>query len=156
MTKTLKTLFFFICYHPSPRQPVENVRSFGPEGWGYSEGGQIKTNFSLFSFVCVCVSVKYFWPREALSPVVFFWKSVGIPVFLLMQCKSGSLYFPHKLLNETVYLRSMKSVFSRLSSTVFSFIYQDNLLKRTMALWSPKRRENCACICLIPQPITSK
>ena len=57
MTKTLKTLFFFICYHPSPRQPVENVRSFGPEGWGYSEGGQIKTNFSLFSFVCVCVCV---------------------------------------------------------------------------------------------------
>ena len=46
---------------------MENVRSFGPEGWGYSEGGQIKTNFSLFSFVCVCVcvcvcvSVKYFW-----------------------------------------------------------------------------------------------
>ena len=48
------------------------------------------------------------------------------------------------------------SVFSGLSSTVFSFIYQDNLLKRTMALWSPKRRENCACICLIPQMITSK
>ena len=59
---------------------MENVRSLGPEGWGYSEGGQIKTNFSLFSFVCVCVcvcvcvSVKYFWPREALSPVVFFEK----------------------------------------------------------------------------------
>ena len=30
------------------------------------------------------------------------------------------------------------SVFSGLSSTVFSFIYQDNLLKRTMALWSPQ------------------
>ena len=58
MTKTLKTLFFFICYHPSPRQPVENVRSFGPEGWGYSEGGQIKTNFSLFSFVYVCQCVR--------------------------------------------------------------------------------------------------
>ena len=26
-----------------------------------------------------------------------------------MQCKSGSLYFLHKLLNETAYLRSMKS-----------------------------------------------
>ena len=55
---------------------MENVRSLGPESWGYSEGGQIKTNFSLFSCVCVCVcvcvSVKYFWPREALSPVVFF------------------------------------------------------------------------------------
>ena len=31
----------------------------------------------------------------------FFLKSVGIPVFLLMQCKSGSLCFLHKLLNET-------------------------------------------------------
>ena len=48
------------------------------------------------------------------------------------------------------------SVFSELSSTVFSFIYQDNLLKRTIALWSPKRRENCACICFIPQLITLK
>ena len=38
------------------------------------------------------------------------------------------------------------SVFSGLSSTVFSFIYQDNLLKRTMALWSPKRRENSISI----------
>ena len=62
---------------------MENVRSLGPEGWGYSEGGQIKTNFSLFSFVCVCVcacvcvcvSVKYFWHCcEALSPMVFFEK----------------------------------------------------------------------------------
>ena len=33
-----------------------------------------------------------------------------IAVFLLMQCKSGSLYFLHKLLNETAYLRSMKSL----------------------------------------------
>ena len=107
MTKTLKTLFFFICYHPSPRQPAGKVQSFGPEGWGYSEGGQIKTNFSLFSFVCVGVCAKYFWPRETISPVVFLWKSVGIPVFLLMQYKSGSLYFLHKLLNETAYLRSI-------------------------------------------------
>ena len=34
------------------------VQSFGPEGWGYSEGGQIKTNFSLFTFVCVCQCVR--------------------------------------------------------------------------------------------------
>ena len=34
---------------------------------------------------------------------------MDIPVFLLMQYKSGSLYFLHKLLNETAYLRSMKS-----------------------------------------------
>ena len=30
MTKTLKTLFFFIFYHPSPRQPAGKVQSFGP------------------------------------------------------------------------------------------------------------------------------
>ena len=29
MTKTLKTLFFFIFYHPSPRQPAGKVQSFG-------------------------------------------------------------------------------------------------------------------------------
>ena len=98
---------------------MENVRSFGPEGWGYSEGGQIKTNFSLFSFVCVCVCVcqcvpvcaKYFWPRETIwSAVLFFFLECRYSVFfLVMQCKSGSLYFLHKLLSETAYLRSMKS-----------------------------------------------
>ena len=30
MTKTLKTLFFFIFYHPSPRQPAGKVQGFGP------------------------------------------------------------------------------------------------------------------------------
>ena len=30
MTKTLKTLFFFIFYHPSPREPAGKVQSFGP------------------------------------------------------------------------------------------------------------------------------
>ena len=57
MTKTLKTLFCFISYHPSPMQPAGKVQSFGLEGCRYSKGGQIKTNFSLFSFVCVCVCV---------------------------------------------------------------------------------------------------
>ena len=59
---------------------MENVRSFGPEGWGYSEGGQIKTNFSLFSFVCVCVcvSVKYFW-RVKHYRRWFFLKKCGYP-----------------------------------------------------------------------------
>ena len=33
---------------------------------------------------------------------------------------------------------------------------QDNLLKRTMALWGPKEKENCACLCLSPQLISSK
>ena len=59
----------------------------------------------------MCASV---WPAVV---VVFFllllflllFLSVGIPVFLLMQCKSGSLHFLHELLNETAYLRSMKS-----------------------------------------------
>ena len=38
-------------------------------------------------------------------------------------------------------------VISGLSLKVFSFIHQDNLLKKTMVYWSQKRRENCACIC---------
>ena len=117
MTKTLKTLFFFICYHPFPRQPAVKVQSFEPKGWGYSEGGQIKTNFSLFSFVYVCQCVRSSsgrvkqYRRLLLLFVCFFffWKSVGIRDFLLIQCKSGSLYFLHKLLNETAYLRSTKS-----------------------------------------------
>ena len=73
MTKTLKSLFFFICYHPSPRQPAGKVQSVGPGNWGYSEVGQIKTNFSLFC-VRLFVCAKYFWPRETISPVVFFEK----------------------------------------------------------------------------------
>ena len=56
----------------------------------------------------MCVCAKYFWQRETISPVVVL-LSVGIPVLLLMPCKSGSLYFLDKLLNETAYLRSMKS-----------------------------------------------
>ena len=46
-----------------------------------------------------------------------------------------------------VVVKFFQGVFSGLSLTVFSFIYQDNLVKRTMVYWSPKRRENCACIC---------
>ena len=46
-----------------------------------------------------------------------------------------------------VVVKFLLGVFSGLSLTVFSFIYQDNLLKRTMVYWSPKRRENSACIC---------
>ena len=113
MTKTLKTFFFFICYHLSPRQPAGKVQSFGREGWGYCEGGQIKTNFLLFSFVCVgvcvCVCAKYSWPRETISPVVFFFKKCGYPGFFCCCNESGSIYFLHKLLNGTAYLRSMKS-----------------------------------------------
>ena len=38
----------------------------------------------------------------------------------------------------------------------FILFIQNNLLKRTMALWSPKRREHCARLCLSPQLISSK
>ena len=54
------------------------------------------------------------------------------------------------MLLKGIVVKLFLGVFSGLSLTVFNFIYQDNLLKRTMALWSPKRRENYACICLIP------
>ena len=65
-----KNLVLFYLLPSSPRQPAGEVQSFRSEGW-YSEGGQIKTNFSLF-FSCVCVPVyaKYFWPLETISPVV--------------------------------------------------------------------------------------
>ena len=59
------------------------------------------------------------------------------------------------LIDRGVVVKFSLGVFSGLSSTVFSFVYQDNLLKRAMALWSPKRRENSACICLIPRLIGS-
>ena len=64
MTKTLKTLFFFICYHPCPRQPAGKVQSFGPEGWGYSEGGQIKQTFHCF-LVCVYEVFLAAWNNNA-------------------------------------------------------------------------------------------
>ena len=112
-TKIRKTLFFFICYYPSSRQPAGKVQSFGPEGWGYSEGGQIKTNFSLFCFVCICVCVRSIFGRVKQYRRLFvclfvcFFKVWVSRFFLLMQCKSGSLYFSHKLLNETAHLRSV-------------------------------------------------
>ena len=102
---------FFICYHPSPRQPAGEVQSFGPEGWGIVRVSKLKLTFHCF-LLCVCASVcEVFlaaWNNIA-GCFSFFWKSVGIPVFLLMQCKSCSLYFLHKLFNETAYLRSMQS-----------------------------------------------
>ena len=55
----------------------------------------------------LCVSAKYLWPRETIAPVV---RVSRFFLLLLMQCKSGSLYFLHKLLNETAAkLGSMKS-----------------------------------------------
>ena len=48
-----------------------------------------------------------------------------------------------------------KCIFWVVFKNLILFI-QDNLLKRTMALWGPKKKENCACLCLSPQLISSK
>ena len=75
---------------------------------------KLKLTFHYF-LLCLCLYVcvrsisDHFWLRETISPVAFFEKVWVSQFFLLMQCKSGSLYFLHKLLNETAYLRSMKS-----------------------------------------------
>ena len=56
----------------------------------------------------LCVSAKYLWPRITIAPVVRV--SRFLLLLLLIQCKSGSLFFLHILLNETAaQLRSMKS-----------------------------------------------
>ena len=62
--------------------------------------GKLKLTFHCFVCVCVCVCEVFL---AALNNIAgcFLCKSMGIP--------SGSLYFLHKLLNETAYLRSMKS-----------------------------------------------
>ena len=70
------------------------LRTWAPGAEGIVRVGKLKLNFH-----CFCVCAKYLWPRETIAPFT----SAGIPVFffLLTQCKSGSLYFLHKLLNET-------------------------------------------------------
>ena len=74
----------------------EKSRASGPGAGGIVRVGKLKLTFHCF-FVCVCVCVcvcaKYFWLRETISPVVFL-KKCGYPgFFLLVQRKSGSLYF---------------------------------------------------------------
>ena len=59
--------------------------------------------------MCVCVRSISGHVKQYRWLLLLFFLSVGILVFLLMQCKSGSLYFLHNLSNETEYLRSMKS-----------------------------------------------
>ena len=72
--------------------------------------GKLKLTFHCFVLsVSVCVRsisgrVKQY--RRLFVCLFVCFLSVGVPFFLLMQCKSGSLYFLHKLLNETAYLRS--------------------------------------------------
>ena len=74
--------------------------------------GKLKLTFHCFFLVCVCQCMRSISGRlkqyRRLLLLLFFLKS-GYPGFLLMQFKSGSLYFLHKLLYETAYLRSMKS-----------------------------------------------
>ena len=48
-----------------------------------------------------------------------------------------------------------KCIFWVIFKNLILFI-PNNLLKRTMALWGPKKKENCACLCLSPQLISSK
>ena len=69
-----KNLVLFYLLPSVPEAACGKSPELRAEGWGYSEGGQIKTNFSLFSFVCVGVCAKYFWPRGTISPVVFYEK----------------------------------------------------------------------------------
>ena len=57
MTKNLKTLFFFYLLPSVPEAAFGKSPELRARGLGH-EGGQIKTNFSLFSFVCVCHCVR--------------------------------------------------------------------------------------------------
>ena len=98
MTETLKTLFFFICYHPSPGQPTGTVYELRVWGLGVKWGWANKTNFSLFlCFVCEVFLAA--WSNVAGS----FYGKVRVFRFICW-CNVSSLYFLHKLLNETAYL----------------------------------------------------
>ena len=70
--------------------------------------GKLKLTFHCF-FLCVCLCTCVISGSAKQYRWLFFGKSAGIPVFFLCNVKSGSLYFLHKLLNETAYLRSMKN-----------------------------------------------
>ena len=71
--------------------------------------GKLKLTFHCFH-LCVWVCVRSISGRVKQYRRLFFYEKVWVSrFFLLMQYKSGSLYFLHKLLNETAYLRSMKS-----------------------------------------------
>ena len=54
----------------------------------------------------------------------------------VISCERKLLSVEVKMNQLDFYLSFFLGVFSGLSSTVFSFIYQDYLLKRTMALWT--------------------
>ena len=69
------------------------------------------------------------------------------PVFLVYN-------FTRSLLTAALYYLNAWNRVGCLQKSLILFI-QNNLLEKTMALWSPKRRENCACLCMSPQLITS-
>ena len=56
----------------------------------------------------VCVNEVFLAAGNNNAGCSFSFLKCGYSVFLLMQCKSGSLYFLHKFLNETAFLRLMK------------------------------------------------
>ena len=66
---------------PGQRVGKVQIESFGPGSWGLGEGGQININFSLSFFLWSISRVK----RSRW--LLFFQTGMGIPVFLLMQCK---------------------------------------------------------------------
>ena len=110
MTKTLKTLFFFIFYRPQGSLREKSRASGpGPGAEGIVRVGKLKLTFHCF-YLCVWVCVRSISGGMKQYRRLFFYEKVWVSrFFLLMQYKSGSLYFLHKLLNETAYLRSMKS-----------------------------------------------
>ena len=79
----------FVLFYLPPSVPKAACGK-SPELWARAPGaevvrvGKLKLTFYCGFFVCVCA--KYLWPRETIAPVVRVSR-----VFLLMQCKSGSL-----------------------------------------------------------------
>ena len=65
MTKTLKTFFSSTIRLQGSLLEKSRASGQGPGGWGYSEGGQIKTNFSLCFFFCVCEVFVAAWNNSA-------------------------------------------------------------------------------------------
>ena len=69
----------------------------------------------------------------------------------------GGKFYGERLVEDIASSSSFSRVsFLGCSQKSFILFIQNNLLKRTMALWSSKKKENCACLCLSPQLISSK
>ena len=86
MTKTLKTVFFFIFLPYVPKRPrgkSPELRAGAPGAEGIVRTGRLKltTNFSMFFLVCVCVCVSEVFVAAWNNSASCFWKSMGIPDF---------------------------------------------------------------------------